>query len=297
VCAGLIKCFSTRSCRSSGGTSARGMNSIRPRVPLVACRARLVSLITYALCSSSAMDGNGTPAKLRARRTRLPMTMSRSGPVPFIHWLSVLLMRSLRDKACAPSSQALLKAANLVPKASGLLVRFPGDGLLEPAPAPFDLPPAGEPPARQPLSPLPGVLDAAVNPLEQGLQFPLELGVTLAAAQLADAPVVGKAQAAVAAPERRRPGRVGDDDRLGLEEAREDIVKSEAGLDIHLDLSSFLGALRAQVQLGLLIVDDPGDVNGRRFLMARLAHHGGFTPLLLRLRITRLRETPTTAWT
>src|SRR5690606_8261602 len=155
-----------------------------------------------------------------------------------------------------------LKAANLVPKASGLLVRFPGDGLLELAPEPFDLPPDVEPPARQPLRPLAGVLDAAVNPLEQGLQFPLELGVTLAAAQLADAPVVGRAQAAVADPERRRPGRVGDDDRPGLEEGCEATVKSAGGRDIHLDLSSCLGALRAQVQFGLLIVDDPGDVTG-----------------------------------
>ena len=52
---------------------------------------------TLAACSSLATAGKGNPATLRARRTRLAMATSGSGPVPNIHLLGVFPKLARRD--------------------------------------------------------------------------------------------------------------------------------------------------------------------------------------------------------
>src|SRR5690606_34802076 len=187
---------------------------------------------TSLSCALLATAGKGVPRRLRASRTRLPKAMSDSGPVPFIHpsaWPKI----SFIDMASPPfvrPSQGGFQGANLVPQLRRLLILLCFDRPVQLFPeAPQILLRGGSLLLRRlfhmaPRRP-PGVPGVAVDPAEQRLQLTIEHLIALAASQMAQPAEVGEAQAATgtAHPRPLRPHLA--QDRLRLEQTRQDVMK------------------------------------------------------------------------
>src|SRR5690606_9191089 len=283
VCCGLMRWRSTRICRSSGLKEAMGTNCIRRRAGdfSTACRA---SSSTCWSCSSPTTAGKGTPAKLRARRMRLPRTTSRSGPLPFIHSLVGRLMISRSDIPLPSLSFAALllhhfplQGPQAVPQFRRPFVLLFRDGRVQFLPQAVHLPAAAQGVAR-PGRHLARMGGAAVDAAQHRLQLLVKGFVAHAAAQMPQPLKVSKGQPAVGAahpgPGRRASGR----HALEVQEASLELVEAESRLQP--DGVAFLaGARLAQVRFPLFPVDDLRQMHRGFRLPAYVAQHRDRPPL------------------